>query len=71
MGDRSLVVATEEDDDLGLTYHLVVTRSPMGPPGGWVSIARVEANGDDEELSIEIPDLTVLETAVEWARGTA
>lgn len=69
MSDRALVHVTEEDDDLGVTYHLVISRSPLGPPGGFVTIARTEDGNDSEELTITVPDLTVLGRVVNWAHG--
>lgn len=71
MGDRILVQATEEDPDLGITYRMQVTRSAAGKPGGFVTISRVEDGNDYDELCIEVPDLSVLAPAVEWARGKA
>lgn len=69
MGDRILVQATEEDAELGIAYHLIVSRSPMGPPGGFVTVRRTEGGGDEDELTVAVPDLSVLAPAVEWARG--
>lgn len=71
MGDRILVHEREEDDDLGVTYHLIVQRSSLGRPGGFVSIARVQEGGDEEELSIQLEDLRVLSAAVGWADGAS
>lgn len=69
MSDRVLVHETEEDDDLGVTWHLVVSRSAAGRPGGFVEVARVDQANDEETLVIQLPDLAVLAPAIEWARG--
>jgi hypothetical protein len=69
VGERLLLHVVEEDDELGIDYHLTVRRSSMGAPGGFVEISRVEHGQDEDTLAIYVPDLRTFQPILDWANG--